>query len=104
MVSLIWSFLGMGITYPMGLKAIFSWRSDKGIWRAKQHLGGSHRNTECLLLLIEGKYVNGTTLVVDGGLWLSSPRPLPKDAVRQLSRVVEKRSRDSPEGIPKSKL
>ncbi|GAB2273648.1 hypothetical protein Dimus_035426 [Dionaea muscipula] len=51
-----------------------------------------------------GKYVNGTTLVVDGGVWLSSPRRLPKDEVRQLSRVIEKRSRSSPTGIPKSKL
>ncbi|GMG99278.1 hypothetical protein Nepgr_001118 [Nepenthes gracilis] len=51
-----------------------------------------------------GKYVNGTTLVVDGGLWLSKPRHLPKDAVKQLSRAVEKRSRDAPVGVPKSKL
>ncbi|GAB2209335.1 hypothetical protein Droror1_Dr00026545 [Drosera rotundifolia] len=51
-----------------------------------------------------GKYVNGTTLVVDGGLWLSIPRRLSKDAVRQLSRVVETRSRNSPVGIPKSNL
>lgn len=51
-----------------------------------------------------GKYVNGTTLIVDGGLWLSRPRHLPKDAVKQLSRTVEKRSRDKPIGVPKSKL
>ncbi|KAI9198011.1 hypothetical protein LWI28_008596 [Acer negundo] len=49
-----------------------------------------------------GKYVNGTTLVVDGGLWLSKPRSLPKEAVKQLSRAVEKRSRDV--GTRKSKL
>lgn len=49
-----------------------------------------------------GKYVNGTTMVVDGGLWLSSPRHLPKEAVQQISRAVEKKSRDT--GIPKSKL
>ncbi|KAL1814151.1 hypothetical protein ACET3Z_024216 [Daucus carota] len=51
-----------------------------------------------------GKYVNGTTLVVDGGLWLSRPRPLPKEAVKQLSRTVEKRSRAAPVGVPTSKL
>lgn len=51
-----------------------------------------------------GKYINGTTIVVDGGLWLSRPRHLPKDAVRQLSRAVEKRSRDKPAGLPSSKL
>ncbi|KAL7610955.1 hypothetical protein Lser_V15G13524 [Lactuca serriola] len=51
-----------------------------------------------------GNYVNGTTLVVDGGIWLSKPRDLPKEAVRQLSKVVEKRSRDAPVGVPKSKL
>ncbi|XP_050233786.1 peroxisomal 2,4-dienoyl-CoA reductase [(3E)-enoyl-CoA-producing]-like [Mercurialis annua] len=51
-----------------------------------------------------GKYVNGTTLVVDGGEWLSKPRHLPKDAVKQLSRVVEKRTKDALVGVPKSKL
>ncbi|KAJ0098543.1 hypothetical protein Patl1_20812 [Pistacia atlantica] len=51
-----------------------------------------------------GKYVNGTTLIVDGGLWLSRPRHLPKEAINQLSLVVEKRSRDKPVGVPTSKL
>ncbi|KAJ0041948.1 hypothetical protein Pint_18122 [Pistacia integerrima] len=51
-----------------------------------------------------GKYVNGTTLIVDGGLWLSRPRHLPKEAINQLSRVMEKRSRDKPVGVPTSKL
>lgn len=53
---------------------------------------------------IAGKYINGTILPVDGGLWLSRPRHLPKDAVKQLSRVVEKKSRNTPVGVPKSKL
>lgn len=57
-----------------------------------------------MFLHSKGKYVNGTTLIVDGGLWLSRPRHLPKDAVKQLSRTVEKRSRDKPIGVPKSKL
>lgn len=51
-----------------------------------------------------GKYINGAILPVDGGLWLSRPRHVSKDAVKQLSRVVEKRSRDTPVGLPKSKL
>lgn len=51
-----------------------------------------------------GKYVNGTTMVVDGGLWLSKPRHLSKEAVKQLSRTVEKKSREAPVGVPKSKL
>jgi peroxisomal 2,4-dienoyl-CoA reductase len=51
-----------------------------------------------------GKYVNGTIMVVDGGLWLSRPRHLQKEAVRQLSRAVEKRSRNKPVGLPKAKL
>ncbi|KAK6934754.1 hypothetical protein RJ641_034909 [Dillenia turbinata] len=51
-----------------------------------------------------GKYINGTTLVVDGGLWLSRPRHFPKEAVKQLSREVEKRSRVAPVGVPTSKL
>lgn len=51
-----------------------------------------------------GKYINGDTMIVDGGLWLSRPRYLPKEAVRQVSREVEKRSRNEPIGVPKSKL
>ncbi|RLM66113.1 peroxisomal 2,4-dienoyl-CoA reductase-like [Panicum miliaceum] len=38
-----------------------------------------------------GKYVNGTTLVVDGGLWLSHPRHIPKEEVKELSKLVEKK-------------
>ncbi|KAL6201685.1 hypothetical protein ACLB2K_025397 [Fragaria x ananassa] len=51
-----------------------------------------------------GKYINGTTLVVDGADWLTKPSHLPKEAVRQLSRAVERRSRTEQVGIPKSKL
>ncbi|KAJ4827682.1 hypothetical protein Tsubulata_042406 [Turnera subulata] len=51
-----------------------------------------------------GKFVNGLTMAVDGGLWLSKPRTYSKDMVRQMSRAVEKRSRDAPVGVPKSKL
>lgn len=51
-----------------------------------------------------GKYINGSILPVDGGLWLSQPRHLAKDAVRQVSRSVEKRSRAAPVGLPTSKL
>ncbi|GFP96234.1 peroxisomal 2 4-dienoyl-coa reductase [Phtheirospermum japonicum] len=34
----------------------------------------------------------------------TKPRHLPKDSVKQLSRVVEKRSRDAPVGVPTSKM
>ncbi|KAM0002924.1 putative 2,4-dienoyl-CoA reductase ((2E)-enoyl-CoA-producing) [Helianthus debilis subsp. tardiflorus] len=51
-----------------------------------------------------GNYVNGTTLVVDGGIWLSSPRHISKEAIKQVSKTVEKKSRDAPVGIPKSNL
>ncbi|KAL2971547.1 hypothetical protein AAZX31_15G201300 [Glycine max] len=51
-----------------------------------------------------GKFVNGDTMIVDGGLWLSRPRHLEKEAVKQVSRSVEKRSRNVPVGVPKSKL
>uniref|UniRef100_A0A0E0DIA8 2,4-dienoyl-CoA reductase [(3E)-enoyl-CoA-producing] n=1 Tax=Oryza meridionalis TaxID=40149 RepID=A0A0E0DIA8_9ORYZ len=51
-----------------------------------------------------GKYVNGTTMVVDGGLWLSRPRHIPKEEVKELSKVVEKKVRASGVGVPSSKL
>ncbi|KAF3437407.1 hypothetical protein FNV43_RR20160 [Rhamnella rubrinervis] len=51
-----------------------------------------------------GKFINGVSLVVDSGFWMSRPHPIPKDTVRQLSRAVEKRSREAPVGIPRSKL
>ena len=51
-----------------------------------------------------GKYVNGTTLVVDGGLWLSHPRRIPKEEVKDLSRVIEQKVRASGVGVPSSKL
>ncbi|XP_047947469.1 peroxisomal 2,4-dienoyl-CoA reductase [(3E)-enoyl-CoA-producing]-like [Salvia hispanica] len=51
-----------------------------------------------------GKYINGSILPVDGGLWLSRPRYLAKDDVKKVSRSVEKRSRAAPTGLPTSKL
>lgn len=50
-----------------------------------------------------GKYINGITLVVDGGLWLSKPRLLQKETVKELSMMVERKSRSSQVGVPKSK-
>ncbi|XP_047066024.1 peroxisomal 2,4-dienoyl-CoA reductase [(3E)-enoyl-CoA-producing]-like [Lolium rigidum] len=51
-----------------------------------------------------GKYVNGATLVVDGGLWLSQPRHIPKEEVKGLSNVIEQKVRASGIGVPSSKL
>lgn len=52
-----------------------------------------------------GGYVTGDTLVVDGGQWLYKPPMVPKDMVAELSRNVEKKSRDmKPESNIISKL
>ncbi|TVU15770.1 hypothetical protein EJB05_39308 [Eragrostis curvula] len=51
-----------------------------------------------------GKFVNGATMIVDGGLWLSHPRHVPKEEVKALSKVVEKKVRISGVGVPSSKL
>ncbi|KAL2326088.1 hypothetical protein Fmac_025146 [Flemingia macrophylla] len=51
-----------------------------------------------------GKYINGDTLIVDGGLWPSRPRHLPKVVVKQVSRAAEKRLRNAQVGVPNSKL
>ncbi|CAJ1978394.1 unnamed protein product [Sphenostylis stenocarpa] len=60
--------------------------------------------TALFLVSDAGKFINGDTVIVDGGLWLSRPRHLAKEAVKQVSRSVEKRSRNAPIGVPKSKL
>ncbi|PUZ48883.1 hypothetical protein GQ55_7G281700 [Panicum hallii var. hallii] len=46
-----------------------------------------------------GKYVNGATIIVDGGLWLSRPRHIPKEEVKALSKVVEKKELAAGSGI-----
>lgn len=51
-----------------------------------------------------GKFVNGMIMVVDGGLWLSSPRFIEKEDVKLLSRAIENRSRTAPVGVPRSKM
>lgn len=64
-----------------------------------------HVMIKCPLLIVyTGKYINGATMPVDNGMWLSHPRHLSKDGVRQVSRTVEKRSRATPTGLPASKL
>ncbi|XP_062115706.1 peroxisomal 2,4-dienoyl-CoA reductase [(3E)-enoyl-CoA-producing]-like [Humulus lupulus] len=50
-----------------------------------------------------GRHINGANMVVDGGQWLSRPPHLPKEAVKKLSRAVEKRSRAAPL-LPRSKI
>ena len=41
-----------------------------------------------------GNYVSGDTLVVDGGAWLSrGPPPVPREAVKNASRSIERKSR-----------
>ncbi|KAI3921409.1 hypothetical protein MKW98_013343 [Papaver atlanticum] len=51
-----------------------------------------------------GKHINGTILVVDGGDWFNRAPHVSKEAVKELSRSVEKRSRSgapAPEsGVP----
>ena len=42
--------------------------------------------------------------MVDGGLWLSHPRHIPKKEVKELSKLVEKKVRTSGVGMPSSKL
>ncbi|PKU76799.1 peroxisomal 2,4-dienoyl-CoA reductase [Dendrobium catenatum] len=51
-----------------------------------------------------GKYINGATIIVDGGHRLSRPRHIAKEEVKQLSRIVEQRSRASPASLASSKL
>lgn len=45
-----------------------------------------------------GGYITGDTLVVDGGQWLYKPPMVPRDMVAELSRNVEKKSRDMKPG------
>ncbi|KAG0599579.1 hypothetical protein M758_12G162900 [Ceratodon purpureus] len=58
--------------------------------------------TAIFLAAETGKYINGAVLPVDGGQWLSKPRHISKEQLRQFSRVVEQRSRTVK--LPNSKL
>lgn len=49
-----------------------------------------------------GKYINGAIFPVDGGSWLSKPRLISKEQLREFGRAVEQRSRTA--NVPKSKL
>jgi len=51
---------------------------------------------------VAGKYINGALLLVDGGEWLSKPRNISKEQLRQFGRAVEQRSRATT--LPNSKL
>ena len=62
------------------------------------------RQLMCGTIWFSGKYVNGAIIIVDGGLWLSRPRHIPKEEVKALSKVVEKKVRASGVGVPSSKL
>ncbi|GJP64634.1 hypothetical protein CLOP_g21610, partial [Closterium sp. NIES-67] len=44
------------------------------------------------------KYVNGATLVVDGGGWLYRPRVFDREVIQEVSRAVERRSRKAAPG------
>jgi peroxisomal 2,4-dienoyl-CoA reductase len=58
-------------------------------------------NAECA-----GKFINGATLVVDGGHWFSKQRWISKEQIREFGQIVEKRSREPqpPSTAMKSKL
>ncbi|XP_020586346.1 peroxisomal 2,4-dienoyl-CoA reductase-like [Phalaenopsis equestris] len=51
-----------------------------------------------------GKYINGATIVVDRGMWLSRPRRISKDEVKRISRNLEKKSKEFPTPKANSKL
>lgn len=50
------------------------------------------------------RYVNGHTMVVDGGAWLYQPQLVPREMVSQVSRGVEAKSRKVGTAAGRSKL
>jgi hypothetical protein len=66
-----------------------------------KRMGEAYEIGYAVVYLCTSHYVTGTVLVVDGGEWLSRHPPLvPKDHVAQLSKQVEKASRN----LQRSKL
>ncbi|GJN01767.1 hypothetical protein PR202_ga19062 [Eleusine coracana subsp. coracana] len=51
-----------------------------------------------------GKYVNGATMIVDGGFWLSRPRHVPKEEVKALAKAIEKKVNKTSAVVSSSKL
>lgn len=46
-----------------------------------------------------GTYVNGETIVIDGGAWIYKPALAPREAIRSFSRATEKKQKKAPVGI-----
>lgn len=64
-------------------------------------MGDASEIGHAAVFLASAKYITGDVLIVDGGEWLYKPPMVPKAMVSELSRQVEKASREQ---APRSKL
>lgn len=70
----------------------------QALWAERIPVGRLGRKSDIAMAVLyltstAGSYVNGHTLVVDGGEWMWRPQIVPRDEVLKASKAIEAKSR-----------
>eukprot|EP00510_Aplanochytrium_minuta_P003093 CAMPEP_0184016626 /NCGR_PEP_ID=MMETSP0954-20121128/7037_1 /TAXON_ID=627963 /ORGANISM="Aplanochytrium sp, Strain PBS07" /LENGTH=285 /DNA_ID=CAMNT_0026297675 /DNA_START=86 /DNA_END=943 /DNA_ORIENTATION=+ len=82
-----------------GLVKLSGTESNQNLYAEQVPLKRAGTTTDigmCALFLCTSgaSYISGDTIVVDGASWLYTPPPIPRDKVKEISKGVEKKSRN----------